>query len=158
MTIAVLSVTLTTLPVLTATVLASLAATLSALTTTVIASLTTVAGSTPALVALGGATGATARYLLTARVSGRRGVVVVNTFGSGLLGALLPLVDESAAAFVGVGFCGAFTTFSTVAVETYRLYAADDRRAAVRFAVGVAVAAFVAAGFGATLASWLVTA
>lgn len=105
---------------------------------------------TVALVASGGAAGAVARYLVGRRLSGRRATVVVNTVGSGALGLLLALAADvpSVVAVAGVGFCGAFTTFSTVAVELHRLAADGDRRGTVRFGAGVAVASLAAAALG----------
>ena len=86
------------------------------------------------LVALGGSLGAVARYM-TARwadalVLGRfpLGTFVVNVAGSfllGLLGGLLAsrLVphSDSVRLALGVGFLGAFTTFSTFEFETHAL-------------------------------------
>jgi fluoride exporter len=84
------------------------------------------------LVVLGGAVGAVARYLLdaavTARVGGRLpwGTVVVNVLGSAVFGVLAGLamsgrISSAVLALVGTGFCGAFTTASTLAWETVAL-------------------------------------
>jgi fluoride exporter len=56
------------------------------------------------------------------------GTLVVNTLGSFLLGLVVSLafsgrVSESARLAIGVGFCGAFTTFSTFELETQQLFA-----------------------------------
>lgn len=85
-------------------------------------------------VAAGGALGAVARHLsvlLTARLLGGGfpyGTLIVNVVGSLLIGAtfqwLLLRGGESSAelkAFVMVGFLGAFTTYSTFALETVQL-------------------------------------
>jgi CrcB protein len=71
---------------------------------------------TPLLVALGAAVGAPARFAVAQVLPGRRATLLVNVLGSLVLGLL---VDSSAstAALLGVGFCGAFTTYSTFAVE-----------------------------------------
>lgn len=68
------------------------------------------------LVALGAAVGAPARFAFALWIPGRRATLIVNVLGSALLGLL---VDASAStvALLGTGFCGAFTTFSTFAVE-----------------------------------------
>jgi CrcB protein len=86
------------------------------------------------LVGLGGFLGANARYLVArwadASVGGRfpLGTLLVNVAGSfflGLLGALVvarvvPGADALRLA-LGVGFLGAFTTFSTFEYETHSL-------------------------------------
>lgn len=81
-------------------------------------------------VAAGGAMGAVGRYLvsLLARThlpaNFPYGTLMVNTAGSLLLGVLVGLTATAARlsplvlAFVGTGFCGAFTTFSTFATDT----------------------------------------
>jgi len=71
------------------------------------------------LVGLGGAGGAVARHVVGLRIEGRGSVLAVNTLGSLTLGALLAAPIGSEATFLAVvGFCGAFTTFSSFAVET----------------------------------------
>jgi CrcB protein len=91
-----------------------------------------------AAVAVAGALGALARDLLDRAVMARLpharlplGVLAVNVSGSFLLGLLagLPGMGGSALYVVaGSGFLGAFTTFSTLTVQTVRL----DRPEAVR--------------------------
>lgn len=71
---------------------------------------------TPLWVALGAAVGAPLRYLVALRLPGPRATLLVNVAGSAVLGALLH-PSPGVAALVGVGFCGALTTFSTFAVE-----------------------------------------
>jgi len=81
-----------------------------------------------AAIAGGGALGTLARYALErAVVPAPLGVpwatLVVNVIGSFVLGAVLTLVvgrwprDRYLRPLVAVGFCGGFTTFSTLAVE-----------------------------------------
>ena len=72
---------------------------------------------TALLVALGAAVGAPARLLVSRAVPGPRGTLVVNVVGSLLLG-LVAAAAPASYALVGVGFCGALTTFSTFALET----------------------------------------
>jgi len=85
------------------------------------------------LVCVGGAGGAAARYLVDGWVSERAGgafpfgTLVVNLSGSFVLGLLFVLTVESGVlpsssrAPVMIGFIGAYTTFSTLMLETYRL-------------------------------------
>lgn len=90
-------------------------------------------GNTIGWVALGGALGATGRYFVSTFAVERWGVafpygtLIVNVVGSLILGGVAGLVARSTGLpdtvrlLVGVGFCGAFTTFSTFAVETVGL-------------------------------------
>lgn len=81
-------------------------------------------------VALGGAIGALARYSI-GRWSFERwggtfpfGTLIVNVTGSLLLGFLIGFLPERAQMpsairpFLAIGFCGAYTTFSTFSVDT----------------------------------------
>ena len=84
-------------------------------------------------IALGGAAGAVARWLVSIgahRWLGREfpwGTLIVNVAGSFLMGLLAVLLVERLAlgpawrAGLLIGFLGAFTTFSTFAMETVQL-------------------------------------
>ncbi|MFB6234607.1 MAG: CrcB family protein [Halopenitus sp.] len=88
------------------------------------------------LVALGGAAGAMTRHAVGLAVDGRRSLLAVNVLGSLLLGITLAApVGSRAALALGTGFCGAFTTFSSFAVETVVAAEHGDRRDAVLFAL-----------------------
>lgn len=74
---------------------------------------------TALLVALGAAVGAPLRYALT-RHDGELPVrmLVVNVLGSGLFGLFAALsVGDAGWALLGTGFCGAFTSFSSFALQ-----------------------------------------
>jgi fluoride exporter len=73
------------------------------------------------LVALGAAVGAPLRYALAQTLDGRfpTGMLVVNTLGSGLFGVFAALsLGVGGWALLGAGFCGAFTSFSSFAVQS----------------------------------------
>ncbi len=84
-------------------------------------------------VALGGAFGAVARFLISLWAIRRfgdafpYGTLIVNVVGSFVLGVVAGLVARQAGvpdalrALLAVGFLGAFTTFSTFAVDTLTL-------------------------------------
>jgi CrcB protein len=79
-----------------------------------------------------GALGAPARHLLERRITARSGpgfpwgTAVVNLLGCFLLGALVGAVEfhgwaDDVRVMLGIGFLGAFTTFSAFATEADRL-------------------------------------
>ena len=109
-------------------------------------------------VGVGGFLGANARYLIGAWVGSRMGsafpygTLVINVSGSFILGVIMGLVDARALspAFrlaAGVGFVGAYTTFSTFTYETMRLVEDGSSLLAV-----VNVAGSLLAGLAATIA------
>jgi len=109
------------------------------------------------LVGLGGVAGALARHLLGERIDRRTyDTLAVNVAGSFLLGLVAtgPFARSLTLAF-GVGFCGAFTTFSTFAFETVRLAEEGElRRAATNGATNL-VGALLAVALGAGAAALL---
>jgi CrcB protein len=115
------------------------------------------------LVILGAAVGAPLRYLTDRAVQARHdtvfpwGTFTVNVIGSLILGLLSGAVVAGAAPnslqlLLGVGFCGALTTYSTFSYETLRLI----EQGAVFYAVAnvvISVTAALGAAFtGAALA------
>ena len=115
-----------------------------------------------ALLLVGGAIGAPARYLVDGAVQNRVGgtfpwgTFVVNVTGSLVLGVLTGLVlyhglGDVPRAAVGTGFCGAYTTFSTYSYETVRLVEAGDLTSAVANAFGSIAVGLLAAGIGLAL-------
>ena len=82
------------------------------------------------LVVLGAAAGAALRYTLSVALDARwpSGTLLANTAGSGLFGCFAALtLSDATWALLGTGFCGAFTTFSSFAVQAVD---APPRRAA----------------------------
>lgn len=108
----------------------------------------------PYLVGLGGALGAVLRHL-TYRAVGRdaripRGTLSVNVLGSVVLGAVaFSGVGGATATLVGVGVCGAYTTFSSFSVETVGLLERADYRGAAVNGVGNLVASVLGVVVGA---------
>jgi CrcB protein len=115
-------------------------------------------------VALAGALGAVARYVVHSAVQSRVGgqfpigTVVINLSGSLVLGFVAGLViyqgvDHEVRAIVGTGFLGGYTTFSSYAYETVALFETGASRAAVVNAVGSVAIGLAAATVGLVLAS-----
>jgi fluoride exporter len=107
--------------------------------------------------ALGSALGGLARYLISGAVQRPdatfpTGTLLVNIVGSFILGALAryaamtPTFSPELRLFIGAGFCGGFTTFSTFSVETIELLQGGAFARA-----GLYVAASVFAGLAAAL-------
>ncbi|WP_458207072.1 fluoride efflux transporter CrcB [Haladaptatus sp. NG-SE-30] len=110
------------------------------------------------LVGIGGMLGALSRYFVGRSLpSQRRATLVVNVLGSFALGALTASLTDDPAMLVlfGTGFCGAFTTFSSFAFETVRLYERGKRRRAVSNATMHLVGALVAVALGSAMTTAL---
>ncbi|HSO65111.1 MAG TPA: CrcB family protein [Ornithinibacter sp.] len=110
------------------------------------------------LVAVGAAVGAPLRFFANHLARERfgatppAGTLVVNVVGSFVFGALVGGGASAAPlALVGIGFCGALTTFSTLALEVWDAMA-DDRypHAAANVALSLTL------GLGAAWAGWAV--
>lgn len=109
-----------------------------------------------------GGVGTIARFALDGRVAarlGRRfpyGTLAVNVFGSLLLGVLVGVgVSANTYRLAGTGLIGAFTTFSTLALESHRLAEEGERSLAtlnvvISLLLGIA-AVWAGRAIGATL-------
>ena len=110
-------------------------------------------------VAVAGAVGAVARYLVDGAVQDRTagpfpfGTLTVNVVGSLILGFLAGYTlshtgGRTAKTVVGAGFCGGLTTWSTASWETVRLAEEGATKTAVAFTAVNVVASFVVAAVG----------
>lgn len=92
------------------------------------------------VVGTGGAIGAVLRHEVYRQLSSDRypwSTLVVNVAGSFVFGvAIFAGASESTIQLLGIGICGAFTTFSSFSVETVQLYERGDRGLAVANALG----------------------
>ncbi|MFE7596255.1 fluoride efflux transporter CrcB [Streptomyces sp. NPDC057494] len=121
-----------------------------------------------AVVAAGGSLGAVARYgasLVWPTPDGAFPwtVLTVNATGCAVLGVLMVLLTETTTAphpllrpFLGTGFCGGFTTFSTYSLDTQRLLSAGDPARGLLYLGGTLLTALAAVGAGVTAARLLV--
>lgn len=91
------------------------------------------------LVGAGGVVGALLRYVVYELIPNREyplATLIVNVVGSFVLGVVIFAgMSEGALLFIGVGVCGAFTTYSTFAVDTIRLWEDGNVRESVAHAV-----------------------
>lgn len=121
------------------------------------------------VVALGGALGSVARFgvgLWMLRLTGPSfpwGTLLINIVGSFIIaftggltleGGAMP-ASFNARAFVMVGICGGFTTFSSFSMQTMELLQAGETAAAAGYVAGSAVLCIAAAFLGYWVASRL---
>ncbi len=118
------------------------------------------------LVSLGGALGANARYWLGVWIKSREwsehfplGTFLANVSGCLVLAFLaMTFLDRMTPTnrlwflFLGTGFCGAYTTFSTFEVETWNLIQDGRWPLALFYVVSSVLAGFVAVVVGASIA------
>ncbi len=118
-------------------------------------------------VALGGAIGSAARYLVGGWFAARFGAAfpygtfVVNVTGSFIVGLFLAYAQERVSLspywrlFFAVGFVGGYTTFSTYEYESIRLLQDGEMLLAAVYLIGSVVTGGVAAIAGIALGSWI---
>lgn len=111
------------------------------------------------IIGLGGAIGATARYLIEVFFPSPPSTIpwatfFINISGSFILGLVIALSTEIwppspyRRAFLGVGFCGGYTTFSTWMIEVTTLAAKGEIILALVYVLASLVLGVVAVGGG----------
>lgn len=116
------------------------------------------------LVALGGAIGSAARYLVMELVSRWQGItfpygtLTVNVLGSFILGVfvgtmarLLPAHSIAIHAFVAIGIMGGFTTFSTFSLDVVTLLEEGNWQVAIAYIIASVVLSVLALALGVLL-------
>jgi fluoride exporter len=109
-------------------------------------------------VALGGAIGCVSRFAVAqmawAKAGGFAGTLTINVIGSLLLGVLLALQQKAGTnltawyCFLGIGFCGGFTTYSTFSVECVQLLLANKYSLFLTYILTSIIAGILAAFIG----------
>jgi CrcB protein len=118
----------------------------------------------PLAIFVGAGLGGVARYVVGGWVQAGAGAsfpwgtLVVNVSGSLLLGFLYSLLGSSPGtaqwrAFVGVGFCGGYTTFSTFSYEAANLVQGGEWNRAVLYMAGSVLLSLMAMLVGFRLAA-----
>lgn len=120
-------------------------------------------GPVVAVVALGGAIGAVARYAASLWWPAQSGgfpwaTFGINVVGCAVIGVFMVVITDVWAAhrlvrpFFGTGVLGGFTTFSTYAVDIQKLVDGGHPRTALAYLAGTLLAALAAVWLGVTAA------
>jgi CrcB protein len=118
-------------------------------------------------VSIGGALGACARYALALGLAPVPGKWPMATFVANMLGSFAMgmcfyiivdkgLLSESWRHFLMIGCLGAFTTFSTFAIEALSLLQYQNWKLALVYAISSCLGAIVAVFLGFQLSKWLI--
>lgn len=108
-------------------------------------------------VALGAGLGSLLRYLITEKlaqfaVKSRLAIFAINISGCFFAGLISSLIlPRAIATILLTGFCGGYTTFSTLMAETLKLVQAKARLTAICYCLGSCVLGLFAIWLGLTL-------
>ncbi|GIG56396.1 hypothetical protein Lfu02_07680 [Longispora fulva] len=105
---------------------------------------------TPSVIAAGGTLGALTRQAVATTWPDLWGILAINVTGCLLIGLLLARWPAHRL-FLGVGFLGGYTTFSTYILEAQRLLDADHPALALLYLTVTPVAALAAVTLGTLL-------
>ncbi|MBU6139932.1 MAG: fluoride efflux transporter CrcB [Proteobacteria bacterium] len=110
------------------------------------------------LIAIGGAAGSVARYLLSLFLEAGKfplATFAVNVIGSMLAGIAyyfvikhFDAIDPRFKNFIFVGFLGGFTTFSAFSLDFFRLFSAGNYSQALLYALATTLLSILAVFFG----------
>jgi fluoride exporter len=111
------------------------------------------------LIGIGGSLGAAGRYLLGNFINKKKtrhfplGTWIINITGSLLLGILYKLhmtneISDWVWLFLGIGFCGAYTTFSTFGYETITLLQTNKKFLAGIYVLTSVIVSILTAAMG----------
>ena len=109
------------------------------------------------LVLLGSAIGGLARFWLgiwsvawfgQSFPWGTLGINVLGSFVIGLAATALPIASSASRAFIMVGLCGGFTTFSAYSLQSLELLSASRLAAALAYMAGSVLACLAATALG----------
>ena len=108
------------------------------------------------MIALGGALGAVARFLVSGWLVFPLGTLAVNVLGSLAMGVAFVVLSsrglDRAMFFAMTGFLGAFTTFSTFSLDVFKLIEAERIAQAAGYVVVSLIGAVAALFIGVFLA------
>ena len=109
-------------------------------------------------VAIGGAFGASLRYLAVLALGGPWATLAVNVAGSFVMGLFYVLLAERAALapLLMTGVLGGFTTFSAFSLDAFKLMEASHLGLALFYMGGSVILSLVALGIGVTIARGLI--
>ena len=109
-------------------------------------------------VAIGGALGASLRYLAVMAFGGPWIVMAINVLGSFAMGVLYVALATrtSLSPLLMTGILGGFTTFSAFSLDAFKLMEASHLGLTLLYMGGSVILSFVAVGIGVTIARGLI--